>query len=456
MTRLPIRFRLTAAFALATALVLAGAGVFVYVRLRADLDDALRDALRVRARAFVAGRSAGTGDSNEGFAQLLASGRVVRAAGPVRRQPLTRAELRRAARGAVLVDRRVPEVEGQARILAEPTPGRSRASVVLVGQSLQDRDEALASVVASFAIGIPLAVLAASLLGFGLATAGFGPVETMRRRASRISLLDDGERLPLPAAHDEIRRLGVTLNTMLDRLRAAFERERRFVADASHELRTPVAVVKAELEAALRVGDHGPETREALHAAVEECEHLVQLAEDLLVLARAGDGRLPVRCEPLHARALLGDVRERALVRAAARGRTITLDAPERLDVDADPLRVRQALGNLVDNALRHGEGAITLRAREAPGGVELDVGDEGLGFPVELGDRAFERFNRGARARNERGAGLGRAIVRASAEAHGGHAAIVPGAGTTVRVWLPANLGVAQRAISAAGDAVG
>ena len=138
--------------------------------------------------------------------------------------------------------------------------------MVAVGQSLQDRDETLSSLVASFVIGGPVAVVLASLLGYALAGAGLRPVEAMRRRAREISLGDPDERLPLPAAQDEIRRLGETLNEMLDRLRRSFERERRFVADASHELRTPVAVIKAELEGALRAGGHEPQVREALIA----------------------------------------------------------------------------------------------------------------------------------------------------------------------------------------------
>jgi two-component system, OmpR family, sensor kinase len=438
VTWLPIRARLTAAFAVATMLVLAAAGLFVYVRLRADLDDALNDVLRGRARAFAAGRSSGTGDSDEGFAQLLAGARVVRAAGAARRMPLPAAEAARAARQPVLVDRRVPGVEATARVLGLPVRGRADVSAVVVGQSLQDRDEALGGVVSSFAIGAPLAVAAASLVGFALASAGFRPVEAMRRRATRISLHDDDERLPLPAARDEIRRLGETLNAMLDRLRLAFERERRFVADASHELRTPIAVVKTELEAALRIGDHGSETREALQVAVEECEHLVHLAEDLLVLARAGEGDLPVHRERLRAQSTLEDVRERARARARVREREIMVDAPEGLSFDADSLQVRQALGNLVDNALRHGDGTVTLTARRAAQGVELDVSDEGPGFAADLRDQAFERFTRRADAHHQRGAGLGLAIVQAIAEAHGGHATIIAGAPTTIRIRLP------------------
>jgi signal transduction histidine kinase len=262
----------------------------------------------------------------------------------------------------------------------------------------------------------------------------------MRRRAAEVSLAREDERLPLPAARDEVRRLGETLNDMLDRLRRSFERERRFVADASHELRTPVAVVKTELEGALRTGDYGPQVREALVAAVEECDHLAQLAEDLLIIARAGDGQLPVRPEPIAVRFELEGVRERFSDRARQHSRAIRVDAPADLRVSADALRLRQALANLVDNALRHGEGEVVLSSRKASEGVELDVTDRGSGFAPDIAERAFERFTRGDRARTRGGAGLGMSIVQAVAEAHGGWAAIVPGTGTTVRVWLPNN----------------
>jgi two-component system OmpR family sensor kinase len=297
-----------------------------------------------------------------------------------------------------------------------------------------DRNDVLGGLVTTFAVGSPLAVLVASLLGYALAGVALRPVEAMRARAADVSLAPGDERLPLPAAHDEIRRLGETLNDMLDRLSRSFERERRFVADASHELRTPVAVLKTELEGALRAGGHASEVRTALIAAVEECDHLAQLAEDLLVIARSSEGRLPVRAERMAVAPLLESVRDRFIDRAHGRGRGIHL-AVDGAEVTADPLRLRQALGNLVDNALRHGTGDITIAGREAEGGVVLEVGDEGPGFAPEIAGRAFERFTRGDAARTRGGSGLGLAIVRAIAEAHGGEATI---AGAGVRLWLP------------------
>jgi signal transduction histidine kinase len=448
VSRLPIRVRLTAAFALAMVLVLAGAGLFVYLRLKDDLDDNIRSGLDTRARAVVSAGSADAGaaeEGEEGFAQLLASdGRVLDSAGRVSAPALTRAEQERAGSAALVVDREVAGVEGTARILARPAGRRPPgAAVVAVGQSLDDRNETLSGLAASFAVGGPIAVLLASIAGYLLAATGLRPVEAMRRRASEVSLARPRERLPLPAAHDEIRRLGETLNEMLDRLQQSFERERRFVADAGHELRTPVAIVKTELESAMRTGDYGPDVREGLAAAIEECDRLAQLAEDLLVVARSAEGELPVRAERLAARGLLEDVRERFAARAAERSRDIRVEAENGVVLSGDPLRVRQALGNLVDNALRHGDGDIVLTSQRAGPGVELLVSDRGPGFEPAIADRAFERFARGDRARARGGTGLGMAIVRTVAEAHGGRAEIVPGgAGATVRIWLPDGMG--------------
>ena len=423
MSRVPIRLRLTLAFAAATAIVLLAAGAFVYVELRADLDESVASTLEARAEAVArSGAAAGVaGDPEESFAQLQApGGRVLDAAG--------------GARGAVTAEageRRVPGIEGTARIVTRSSDG----GLVVVGQTLEDRDEVLAGLVAAFAVGGPLAIVLASLLGYALAGAALRPVEAMRRRAAQVSLARGDERLPLPAAHDEVRRLGETLNEMLDRLQRSFERERRFVGDAGHELRTPLAVLKTELEAALRAGGHEPEVRASLAAAIEECDHLAQLAEDLLVIARASEGALPVRAEKLAARPLLDGVRDRFADRAAERGREIRVEAANGLALTADPLRMRQALGNLVDNALRHGDGDVVLRARARDGGVALEVSDGGPGFAPDIAGRAFERFARGDVARTRGGTGLGLAIVRAIAEAHGGSAALD---GATVRIWMP------------------
>ena len=215
----------------------------------------------------------------------------------------------------------------------------------------------------------PIALLAASLLGYLLAATALRPVEAMRARAGEISGARAGERLPLPEARDELRRLGETLNAMLERIDAALERERAFVADAGHELRTPVAILKAEIELAL-AGDRSPqELRAALASAREETERLARLADDLLVLARIDDGR------PAHPPRAPGGGRAswrpsppaspRAPPRRGARSRSPPTRARPSM---ADRLRIEQAVTNLVDNALRHGAGPVVVRARRAGG----------------------------------------------------------------------------------------
>jgi signal transduction histidine kinase len=303
--------------------------------------------------------------------------------------------------------------------------------VIVVGVSLEDRIETLQGFLVELLLIGPAALLVASLLGYAVASSALRPVERMRAEAEEVSGTALDRRLTLPPASDEIRRLGETLNAMLDRLEAALERERGFVADASHELRTPLALLRAELELAQRQ----PRTREELEAALgsasAETERLVRLAEDLLVLARSDQGRLAVRREPVPVAALLDDVAGRFGARAEVS------PAPNGLLLTGDRDRLGQALGNLVDNALRHGGGAATLSAVAEDGTVELHVLDEGPGFPPEYLPRAFERFSRPDEARSGGGAGLGLAIAQAIAAAHGGSAGAANRDARGADVWL-------------------
>jgi signal transduction histidine kinase len=311
----------------------------------------------------------------------------------------------------VTLDRnRLPGSDDPARLLAVPAGG----NVIVVGSSTETRAETLGSLFAELLIAAPVALLLASLLAYALATAALRPVESMRRRAEAI---DHGGRLPVPDADDEIARLGMTLNDMLARLDAALQRERSFVADASHELRTPLALLRAELELALRRERTREELEQALRSAADESDRLSRLAEDLLVLARTDEGRLPLRPMTVGARELA----ERVASRFEQQG-AVEVEAPPELMLVADAERIEQALGNLVENALVHGDGPVRIVAEAKNGAVELHVLDEGPGFRDGFAERAFDRFSRADDARSRGGAGLGLAIVRAIARAHGGH----------------------------------
>jgi two-component system, OmpR family, sensor kinase len=437
LARVPIRLRLTLAFAIAMAVVLLATGLFLYLRLEAALDQAIDQSLRGRADDVAAlVRVSGFALREEGWsrlvdqeanvAQVLDPDGVILDSTPGvgGHRLLTDPQLARAAQAMIMVDRpAVPGSDDPLRLLATPVQGQDGPVVVIVGASVEEQKEALESLLAQMLLGGPIVLLLASLLGYSLAAATLRPVESMRREAEAVSAAKPGRRLPLPPADDEIARLGRTLNTMLGRLESALARERQFVSDASHELRTPLAALRTELEIALRRKRTPEEMEAAMRSAEEETERLCRLAEDLLVLARADDGSLPVRQEQLPATELLTAVRERYGLQAADVGRPLQIQADDQLELHVDRLRVEQALGNLVENALLHGRGRILLIARRRDGRVELHVRDEGSGFPPEFIERAFDRFSRSDSARQGPGVGLGLAIVDLIARAHGGSA---------------------------------
>jgi len=426
-----VRIRLTLAFTAVMAVVLLAVGLFVYSRVGSDLEAALDNSLRSRADdiATVAG-GAGLGSADqdrlvardESLAQVIGGdGSVVYSSPGLGDQPLLRGDqFARAKRGPVFIDRdSVAGFDERVRLLARPTDNR----VVVVGATREDRDEALSSLGTVLLTGGPIALLLAAFAGYWLASAALRPVGAMRAEAAEISRLGSGRRLPVPPAGDELSKLGGTLNEMLERLERSAERERGFVASASHELRTPLALLKAELELALREGRTAEELRAAVASAAGESDRLVQLAEDLLVLARADEGKLPVRPEPLDAGELLHTTARRFEARASEAGRELRVEPTDGLALRADRLRAEQALANLVDNALRYGDGAVELAAEPAEVGVRLHVRDRGPGLDPALDGRAFERFTRGDRARSRGGTGLGLAIVDAIARSHGGRA---------------------------------
>ena len=319
-------------------------------------------------------------EEGESYAQLVDPGvscwmRPGRsAAGPCS----TPAERRRAARETIFVDRaRVPGLDEPSRILATEVERAGTPVVLVVGATSQDRTETLSSLRTELLVAVPVALVLATIAGYLLAGLSLRAVEAMRRRAAAISADTRGERLPVPATGDELERLGQTLNSMLARLEAAVERERDFVADAGHELRTPLALLRTELELALRHGETMDELRGAIQVSEEEIERLTQLAEDLLLIARTDQGELELRRERIEARVLLASVATRFEWRAAQAGREIIVDAPAGVQLTVDRLRVEQALGNLVDNALRHATGTVLLEAEPVPDAtVALHVRD--------------------------------------------------------------------------------
>lgn len=429
MSRLSIRIRLTLVFALAMAVVIAAMGTFLYLRLDSSLVRSVDRSLTAQLNEAVHRSSEPRGlvdRDSSALAQLIsANGRVVRSTPPSAHPLLSRGDLEEVDSGREIErSGSVQGLAGQWRIRAVPVRSRggNREAAVVVA-SLRPVQNALDHLLTQLFIAGPIAVLLAALGGYVVAASALHPVEAMRRRAEQISAATPGRRLPVPPSGDEIARLGETLNDMLARIESAVEHERRFVADASHELRTPLSLLRTEIELALRRRRSLTELERALRSAAVETDRLSRLAEDLLLIARSDRGSLPIRHERVPVADLLGTVASRFGATAEGAGRRIEVRPPNGLVLDADPARLEQALGNLVDNALEHGRGTVRLSAEDRRQAVEIHVTDEGAGFPDGFLERAFERFSRGDEARGPGGSGLGLAIVDVVARAHGGTA---------------------------------
>lgn len=440
MRTLPLRVRLALAFALSVAVVLAGLAVFLYARLGAELQHGIDLALRARAGAITSALDASGPlpinargsviDPDEAFAQVLdRRGHVVDASAAVQDAAMLPAATLRGVDAPTFLTRRVQGIDDPTRLLAVPARNGGRELLVVVGTNLGDKNEAQHRLLLLLLIGIPSAILLASATGWLVAGAALRPVERMRRDAAAASVSSSGATITVPATRDELARLARTLNELLAAQRGALDAERRFLDEASHDLRTPLAVLKAELDLALRRPRTRAELEATLHAAAGQTDQLVRLAEDLLVLARSRHGAMPLHRE----RVRLDEFCAQCVAPFEAEHRAIAVCAAEQV-VSVDPVLLRQVVRNLIDNAFRHGTGAaVTVAATSDGQRLTVSVCDAGPGLPACIPARL---------ARSDSGAnGLGLSIVAAVAQAHGGYAETgrSPSGGAQVTVVLPA-----------------
>ncbi|MEU1965857.1 HAMP domain-containing sensor histidine kinase [Micromonospora sediminicola] len=352
-------------------------------------------------------------------------------------------ELRPGQRQRLVVDGQRVGMSGPVRVVTVPAGTPQEPRTVLVAKSLSDVRHSLHVVRNLLLVGFPLLVAGLAVVAWRVVGATLRPVEELRSGAAEITGRAGAERLPVPAGQDEIHRLAVTLNDMLDRLAASRDRQRAFVADAAHELRSPLTNMRTELEVARRLGGDTdwPAVADDLLA---DTERLGRLVDDLLLLARLD--------EQAARPAPVGPVELGGLLRAVAArypSPPVRLVVPSGAWwVEGDPGELRRVLVNLVDNALRHAHGAVELAVTGPAGAYHLvTVTDDGPGIPAADRERVFARFTRldDARARDAGGAGLGLAIVRELVRRAGGTVeladatpgAVAPGLRATVR--LPA-----------------
>lgn len=270
---------------------------------------------------------------------------------------------------------------------------------------------------------LPFIVIGVFLGGLVLASQALKPVTAMTAAAERISAQSPDERLPNYHAADEIARLTTVLNESFDRLQRAYSSAARFSADASHQLKTPIAVLRAGLDE-LRMCDYlEAQDRETVHILIQQTRRLTTLVEDLLLLAQADAGRLKLEPQPLNMASLLAVVLDDTEALGAEKELIITLDCPENLHARADARRVKIILQNLTENAVKYNiqGGKIRINARKEGEWTLVTVANTGSAIPEQYQDRLFERFNRAGMGENIKGHGLGLNIARELARAHGG-----------------------------------
>jgi heavy metal sensor kinase len=444
-----VRARLAWWYVVVTAVFLAAFGVVTYALLlrafqrRSDASlvsaaESFGHAVRLEIAAdarpaddVIAEEAAETPFGERSIVVFRADGSIVTR--PPSRYPLDRL---RTVRGFLTLD---PDSDDALRLYATPLLLGGRRYTVAVAHYLRDQAEFLEGVRAALLVGIPLWVACAGLLGSRLVRKALGPVLAMSSEAAAIGAADLTRRIQVHDPADELGRLAVTFNALLDRLTAVVEQQRRFMADASHELRTPLAIVRGEAEVALSRQDRpADELRGALAEIAQESRLLSSIIEDLFLLARADAGQLVLARTSFYLDELIAEavrsLRSLAERKAIAVTTRLMPDSP----IEADERLLRRLLTNLLDNAVKYtpAGGRVEVSLTRMDGFYTIAVADSGTPITGAQRARIFERFYRGESDAD--GAGLGLPIARSIAELHGGRIEWESGGGNVFRVELP------------------
>ena len=440
-----MRVRITVAAVLVVGIALAAGGAWLVSAQRRSLTKNVETAARLRSRDIAATISDGQfpdtlavphGDEN--LVQVVdAQGRVVASSSNLRGEPrITTLAPGTDGDAAVTVDR-VAEGDGPFRIVARRVTTRAGTFTVYVAGSLEGVEDSTSSLVRLLLIGLPALLVLVGVTTWVVTGRALRPVEAMRREVEAIGADDLHRRVPEPSTADEIGRLARTMNAMLARLENATDRQRRFVADASHELRSPLTGIRAQLEVDLAHPERAnweATERDVLDDAVR----LQRLVDDLLTLATADASALDgAHREPI-------DLDEIVLTEARRlRGRTdrrIDTTAVSGAQLEANSDQLVRAVRNLLDNAARHAQSTVTVTLHESASDVVLTIADDGPGIPTDQRDQIFERFARldGARSRDGGGTGLGLAITQEVVTAHGGTITVDNGPGACFTLSFP------------------
>lgn len=293
-------------------------------------------------------------------------------------------------------------------------------------------------------IGTPAIVIVAAIGGYFVITRALQPVVSLTDWAERVGRADLGERLPVIRSGDELERLSLSLNRMIDRLEESLAHNRRFSADASHELRTPLTIIRGELEVLMERADLPPAALDSVHSAFEESHRMSRLVESLMSISRLEGGGESIELQPVDLAEIAQTTLDQMELLAEEKDIVLRWVGDQNIFVLGDAMRLKQVVVNLLDNAIKYTQpkGLVTLSVQPIETNAVLEVSDTGIGIPEDALPLIFERFYRAdpTRSRNSGGIGLGLSIVKSICVAHGGTVSVssVEGSGTTVRVTLP------------------
>jgi len=342
---------------------------------------------------------------------------------------------------------RKQRLAGAKDLLIASTPANSDSGakfVVEAGAPLEPIYAVLKNLRFWLGLGLPVVVGVSILGGYILVQRALSPVDQICESAERISSQNLSQRLPVSQTADELQRLSLSLNHMITRLDEAFQHNRRFMADASHEMRTPLTVLRGELESLLNQRELSVEVCESLESILEEVQRLTMIVESLFALARLDAGEGQAKWAEVDLSRLASSTAEQMCLLAADKQIQMNCEAPEPVPVQGDRARLKQIVVNLLDNAIKYTPpgGNVTLKVATAQNKALLEVIDSGIGIPPSEQKHVFERFFRvdKARSREMGGAGLGLAIVKSICTAHGGQVDLesIEGSGSRFRIELP------------------
>jgi heavy metal sensor kinase len=359
--------------------------------------------------------------------------------------PISIKALRNASKGKMTFETNRTIGTVPIRIVTMPiVEGRRIANIVQVASSLEDVEKALHTLFLILSITIPSALAVASLGGHFLANRALNPVDEVTNTARAITSHNLNKRIRIKKAKDEIGRLAETFNEMISRLDLSFKKIRQFSADASHELKTPLTVLKGEIEVALRRARTGDEYREILSSNLEEINNMTRIVDDLLLLSRADTGEVPLTKSRVELSEFLSEIQVQSQVLATTREIDVYLHKSQAVYALADPLRLKSMMLNLIENGIKYSQpGArIDITLEKDDSWAFITVSDRGIGISQEALPHIFDRFYRvdKARSHQEGGSGLGLSICKWIAEAHQGSisARSELGKGSTFVVRMP------------------